>query len=86
VEAEKSPRFDARAVLAAIAHLTALIESSDGDAAEAFLAVEAALAGTCDKPRLSALGVAIREFDFDSARKKLDEIATEYGADWEQSR
>jgi hypothetical protein len=85
-EAEKSPRFDARVVLAAIAQLKALIESSDGDAAEAFLAVEDALAGTCDKPRLSALGVAIREFDFDSARKKLDEIAKEYGANWEQSK
>jgi PAS domain S-box-containing protein len=75
---KKSARFDARAVTEAIEHLSALIESSDGDAAEAFLALEDALAGTCDKPRLSALGAAISEFDFDGARLKLDEITREY--------
>jgi two-component system sensor histidine kinase/response regulator len=78
-EGGRSPGFDARAASAAIAHLRALLESSDGDAAEAFLVLEGALAGTCDKPRLSALGAAISEFDFDGARRKLDEITKEYG-------
>jgi CheY-like chemotaxis protein len=79
-EGGRSPVFDARAASAAIAHLRALLESSDGDAADAFLVLEGALAGTCDKPRLSALGAAISEFDFERARMKLDEIAREYGA------
>jgi two-component system sensor histidine kinase/response regulator len=81
-----SIRFDARAASAAIAQLRALIESSDGDAAESFAVLEASLAGICDEPRLSALGAAISEFDFDAARKKLDEIAKEYGANWELSQ
>ena len=81
-----SPRFDARAVSAAIARLRTLIESCDGDAAESFVALEGTLAGICDKPRLSALSAAINEFDFDGARKKLEEIAKEYGANWELSK
>jgi two-component system, sensor histidine kinase and response regulator len=81
-----SIRFDARAASAAIAQLRALIESSDGDAAESFAVLQGSLAGICDKPRLSALGAAISEFDFDGARKKLDEIAKEYGANWELSK
>jgi hypothetical protein len=71
---------------AAIARLRALLESSDGDAAESFVALERALAGVCDKSRLSALSAAISEFDFAGARKKLDEIAKEYGANWELSQ
>ena len=81
-----SPRFDARAVSAAIARLRMLIESCDGDAAESFVALEGTLAGICDKPRLSALSAAIDEFDFDEARKKLEEITKEYGANWELSK
>jgi two-component system, sensor histidine kinase and response regulator len=81
-----SPRFDARTVSAAIARLRTLIDSCDGDAAESFVALEGTLAGICDKPRLSALSAAINEFDFDGARKKLDEIAKEYSANWEQSK
>ena len=70
-----SPRFDAREASVAIARLKALIESSDGDAAEAFVALEGTLAAICDQPRLSALSAAISEFDFDGARRSLDEIA-----------
>jgi PAS domain S-box-containing protein len=81
VAPQENPVFDAHAVSAAIAHLKALIESSDGDAAEAFLALEVALAGTGDKARLTALGVTISAFDFDAARIKLEEIAEEYRAD-----
>jgi HPt (histidine-containing phosphotransfer) domain-containing protein len=85
-EEERSTRFDARVTSAAIARLRALIESSDGDAAESFVALEGSLAGICDKPRLAALSAAISEFDFDGARKMLDEIAKEYGANWELSK
>jgi two-component system sensor histidine kinase/response regulator len=80
----KSEMFDAQAATTAIVHLRALLESSDGDAAEAFLAVENILAGTLDESRLDALSAAISEFDFERALVKLNEITREYGADWEQ--
>ncbi len=67
----KSREFDAQAVSAAITHLRALLESSDADAAEAFVALEARLAGICDKPRLSALSAAISEFDFGSLKNTV---------------
>jgi two-component system sensor histidine kinase/response regulator len=79
----KSETFNAQAATTAIAHLRALLETSDGDAAEAFLAVENILIGTVDKSRLDALSAAISEFDFEGALLKLDEITREYGADWE---
>jgi two-component system sensor histidine kinase/response regulator len=85
-EEVRSRRFDARAASVAIARLKALLESSDGDAAESFVALEDTLGGICDKTRLSALRAAISEFDFDGARKKLDEITKEYGANWELSK
>jgi CheY-like chemotaxis protein len=85
-EAKKSQAFDARATSAAIAHLRVLLETSDGDAAEAFLFLEGALAGTFDQPRLDALSAAISEFDFDVALLKLDEIAKEYRAHWEHAK
>jgi PAS domain S-box-containing protein len=85
-EAKTSPAFDARAAAAAIAHLRALLESSDGDAAEAFLTLKSALAGNFDHQRLDALSAAISEFDFDSALLKLDESVKEYRADWEQAK
>jgi CheY-like chemotaxis protein len=81
---EKSETFDAQSAATAIAHLKALLESSDGDAAETFLAVENILAGTVDKSRLDALSAAISEFDFEEALLKLNEITREYEADWEQ--
>jgi hypothetical protein len=85
-EKESSPRLDARAVSAEIARLKSLIESCDGDAAELFVALQGSLAGICDKPKLSALSAAIGEFDFDGARKKLEEIIRDYGANWELSK
>jgi two-component system, sensor histidine kinase and response regulator len=60
--------------------------SSDGDAVEAFLALESALAGTLEESRLQALSAAIGEFDFDGALSKLDEIAKECGVSWEQAK
>jgi two-component system, sensor histidine kinase and response regulator len=83
-ERKRSVGFDARAASATIARLGALLESSDGDAAEAFLAVENILSGTLDKSRLDALGAAISEFDFEGALLKLKEITKECGADEEQ--
>ena len=85
-EGKCSEGFDARAASAAIAHLRVLLEASDGDATEAFRALEDALAGTFDQPRLSALRAAISEFDFDGALLQLDQITKEYGANWEQAK
>jgi len=78
--------FDARAVTAAIAQLRALLEASDGDSGDAFLALRSALSGTCDEPRMSSLGAAISEFDFVCAISRLDEIAKEYGANRERAK
>ena len=75
---ERSQGVDAPSASAAIAHVRALLESGDCEAAEAFLTLESALAGTLDQPRLDALSVAIREFDFDGALLKLDEIAKKH--------
>ena len=85
-EGERSLGCDARGASAAIARLRALLESSDGEAAEAFLALEDALAGTMDKARLCALKAAISEFNFDGALLKLDEIAMECGANWGRTK
>jgi CheY-like chemotaxis protein len=85
-ESEESAAFDAATAAAAVAQLRALLEASDGDALEAFLAVEHILAGAVDKSRLDALGAAVSEFDFDGARKTLDEIAKEYGVNWEHAK
>ena len=80
----KVKEFDALAASAAIAHLRALLESSDGDAADAFLAVKNALEGTLERSRLDVLSTAISNFDFAEALLKLDEIAEMYGADSKQ--
>ncbi len=72
---ERGKSFDARTAFAAIARLRALLESSDGDAADAFLAVKNILEGTLERSQLDVLSRAISEFDFDAALLKLDEIA-----------
>ena len=77
----KVEEFDALAASAAIAHLRALLESSDGDAADAFLAVKNVLEGTLERSRLDVLSTAISDFDFEEALLKLDEIAEICGAD-----
>jgi PAS domain S-box-containing protein len=82
---KRSAEFDARAATAAIARLESLLKSSDGEAVEAFLAVENILAGTLDKSRLDSLSAAISEFDFEGALLKLNEITKEYGAAGEQA-
>ncbi len=76
--------YDAGAASAAIARLRALLESSDGDAADAFLAVKNVLEGTLERSRLDILSTAIGNFDFDEALLRLDEIAEIYGAEQKQ--
>jgi PAS domain S-box-containing protein len=80
-EEAKVEEFDALAASAAIAHLRTLLESSDGDAADAFLAVKNALEGTLERSRLDVLSTAINDFDFEEALLKLDEIAEICSAD-----
>jgi HPt (histidine-containing phosphotransfer) domain-containing protein len=67
--------FDAEATAASIARLKTLLEACDGEAAEAYLEVERALAGTVARPHLDALNVAINEFDFEAAIAELDKVA-----------
>ena len=84
--AKASRRFEPKAASEALAHLRTLLESSDGDAVEAFRTLENALAGTCDEQRLRGLRTAISEFEFDNALSQLDEIAKECGVNWEQAK
>jgi two-component system sensor histidine kinase/response regulator len=72
---ESHEHFDPEAVSAAIGRLRVLLESSDGDAVDAFPALERMLAGTIARSRLDALSTAISEFDFETALKSLDGIA-----------
>jgi PAS domain S-box-containing protein len=74
-ESKTRAPFDIQEASAAIARLRTLLEASDGDATETFVALENILRGIADKPRLDALGTAISEFDFESAISKLNEIA-----------
>jgi CheY-like chemotaxis protein len=79
---ENAEAFDAQAAAAAVARLGALLEASDGDATEAFSAVDKILAGTVEKAPLDALGTAISKFDFEGALVKLHEIIKQWGAKW----
>jgi PAS domain S-box-containing protein len=71
---ESHEDFNPEAASVAIRRLRNLLESSDGDATEAFLAVEQTLAGTVARSRLDALSTAISEFDFETALKSLEAI------------
>jgi two-component system, sensor histidine kinase and response regulator len=72
---ESHQDFNPEAVSAAIGRLRVLLESSDGDGAEAFLVVERMLAGTIARSSLDALRTTIGEFDFETARRSLEGIA-----------
>ena len=72
---ESNADFNPEAASLAIGRLRFLLESSDADATEAFLAVETTLAGTIAKSRLDALSTTIGEFDFETALKSLNAIA-----------
>ncbi|MGB2668999.1 MAG: response regulator [Candidatus Acidiferrum sp.] len=84
-EAQAKAAHDPRAISAAIAELRACLESGDVEALEAFVALERAMAGNCDRLRVNALRAAVDEFDFEGALSRLDEIAKEYIANQEQS-
>jgi signal transduction histidine kinase/CheY-like chemotaxis protein len=73
-QAQTSP-FNAEAAVGAIGRLRSLLEASDGDAEESFLSLQLAVAGTVEKPKLDGLIASIKDFDFDAALVKLDEIA-----------
>jgi len=57
--------------------LLSLIDANDGDAADVVQEVAANLAAKIDSGRLNALRTSIGEFDFDSARATLVQIAAE---------
>jgi two-component system sensor histidine kinase/response regulator len=77
---------DPRTVSAAMAHLRVLLESSDGDAPEAFIALEGVLKGSCDRVRLNVLRASINEFDFEGALFKLADIAKDYATNQEHTK
>ena len=71
--------FDGKVVAVAIARLRTLLEASDGDAEESFRSLLEAVSGAVEKPYLDGLSASINDFDFDTALKKLDEIAKRCG-------
>ena len=71
---ESRADFNAQAASSAIARLRVLLESSDGNATEAFSAVQKSLVGIVASSQLDALYTTISEFDFEKALKKLEEI------------
>jgi CheY-like chemotaxis protein len=77
-EAEPSdvekPSLDKEDVVLAIDRLKALLEASDGDAPEGFRILQRALSGVVEKEYLDALADNIRDFDFEAALVKLNEI------------
>jgi PAS domain S-box-containing protein len=73
--------FDPGEVLATVARLRALLEARDADAVDAYDTLAEILKGTAEATRLDALGAAINGFEYDAARRELDEIAKECGAD-----
>jgi signal transduction histidine kinase/DNA-binding response OmpR family regulator/HPt (histidine-containing phosphotransfer) domain-containing protein len=60
-----------------VSRLLSLIETNDGDAADAIQDVTDALAGKVDASRLDALRDCISDFDFDGARAKLSQIVAD---------
>ena len=62
---------------AALARLKVLLEANDGDAGEAFLALQKAIGGRVEHSLIEALGVAVSEFEFETASMKLEQIARE---------
>ncbi len=75
-DGKESP-FVAEEASAAVARLKALLEANDGDAGEAFLGLKKAVGGHVEGSLLEALGVAVNDFEFDTATAKLEQIARE---------
>ncbi len=77
-------KFDPEAVTAALDHLRSLLNASDGDAAEAFLALQEVATGHVAATRLKALSMAIHNFEFELALIELEELAKEPAFNEEQ--
>jgi signal transduction histidine kinase/DNA-binding response OmpR family regulator/HPt (histidine-containing phosphotransfer) domain-containing protein len=75
IEEPPSSPFDQVSACAAIVQLRALLESSDGDAGEAFRTVSTAVASVVEKPQLEALRHSIDNFEFETALLKLEDIS-----------
>jgi signal transduction histidine kinase/DNA-binding response OmpR family regulator/HPt (histidine-containing phosphotransfer) domain-containing protein len=75
IEEPPSSPFDQVSACAAIVHLRALLESSDGNACEAFRTVSTAVASVVEKPQLEALRNSINNFEFETALLKLEGIS-----------
>jgi two-component system sensor histidine kinase/response regulator len=75
IEEPPSSPFDQVSACAAIVQLRALLESSDGNAGEAFRAVNTAVASVVEKPQLEALRSSIDNFEFETALLKLEDIS-----------
>ena len=74
-EGKHAMLFNGEAATAAVARLKSLLEASDGDAGEAFGHLQDAVAGAVEKSQLDALGASITDFDFETALRRLNEIA-----------
>jgi HPt (histidine-containing phosphotransfer) domain-containing protein len=68
--------FDKDQATAAIHRLRLLIEANDGDAADAVDEVAAVVAGEADAGLLDELRKSVSQFDFETARTKLSQIAS----------
>jgi two-component system, sensor histidine kinase and response regulator len=70
-------KFNPEAAVAAAARLRNLLKESNAEAEDAFNNLRQALGGDAKPETLQALAASIRDFDFEGALAKLDEIATE---------
>ena len=75
-----SAKFDRDATAAAMVKLKGLLEESDGAAEDAFSELRTALGGEVDTKTLNTMAKAIRDFDFEVAQAKLEEIDTKIKA------
>jgi signal transduction histidine kinase/DNA-binding response OmpR family regulator/HPt (histidine-containing phosphotransfer) domain-containing protein len=74
VEEVQIPPRNGAAISEAVVRLRSLLEASDGAAEEAFLSFKETVTGVVDTQQLNAFGTLIRDFDFEAALGKLDEI------------
>jgi CheY-like chemotaxis protein len=75
-----SPPIEPEKALAAMTRLKELLESSDAEASEVYTNLAIMVRGMVDPSRLEALGAAVKTFDFDTALKRLNDVAREFGA------
>jgi CheY-like chemotaxis protein len=80
VAGNEEKRLDARPrehaeVVAALAQLRESLETCDAAAPRAFMTLAELLEGSVARERLTALGAAVNDFDFDSALFQLNQVA-----------